>query len=158
MDPDGKGDQMLHGGFFAHPARAACSMRCQKHLGNGRKCRYARPSGTQDFTILESGHALAHTQVIAILERVHPPKNLWSYTPNYEYPKKLSLRLMSSLRVRPRTPGGLYRHGIGTILREMRGGIEWIEKSVFIAVPPPGPIIRQRFPNQQGAPGFAEGC
>ncbi|MHB1880861.1 MAG: hypothetical protein ACYCPA_01420 [Acidithiobacillus sp.] len=43
-------------------------------------------SNTQDFTILESGHALAHTQVIAILEDRHPPKNLWSYTPNYEYP------------------------------------------------------------------------
>ena len=27
-------------------------------------------------------------------------------------------------------PGGLYRHGIGTILREMRVGMDWIEKSV----------------------------
>lgn len=43
-------------------------------------------SNTQDFTILESGHALAHTQVIAILERGHRPGSSTPYTTNYEYP------------------------------------------------------------------------
>jgi hypothetical protein len=40
-------------------------------------------SNTRDFMILEPDD---QTKVIAILERGHPPKNLWSYTPNYEYP------------------------------------------------------------------------
>ena len=45
-----------------------------------------RSDNTQDFTILNIGHALAHTQVIATLERGHLPENLGPYTTNYEYP------------------------------------------------------------------------
>ena len=45
-----------------------------------------RSDNTQDFTILNIGHALAHTQVIATLERGHLPENLGPYTTNYEDP------------------------------------------------------------------------
>ena len=52
-----------------------------------------RSDNTQDFTILNIGHALAHTQVIATLERGHLPENLGPYTTNYEYPFFVEIRI-----------------------------------------------------------------